>query len=141
MSQGLHFICLCQLVAVSRNILSIQRSRTIRASEAINTENIKWLKNCDSDADAVRAAGWSTRLTRSCFILLHDNISADLSVHCMFCWMLFRMFPYTKLYSCSLDLVPSSCTTSTPESAMIFVCLTYMGQTCPSNRPGGSGTV
>uniref|UniRef100_A0A0E9Y0A1 Uncharacterized protein n=1 Tax=Anguilla anguilla TaxID=7936 RepID=A0A0E9Y0A1_ANGAN len=24
---------------------------------------------------------------------------------------------------------------------MISLCFTYMGQTCPSNKPGGSGTV
>lgn len=134
MSQGLHFICLCACSRVQKHSVHTEESH-YKSFRSNKYRGYKMVKNCDSDA------GWSTRLTRSCFILLHDNISADLSVHCRFCWMLFRMFPYTKLYSCSLDLVPSSCTTSTPESSMIFVCLTYMGQTCPSNRPGGSGKV
>lgn len=86
-------------------------------------------------------------------------------------WMLFRTSLQTKLNSCSFDLVPSSCTviaqkkvfnlweitylrfessqaninsdlqTSTSDSSMMFLCFRYMGQTWPSNRPGGSGTV
>lgn len=30
--------------------------------------------------------------------------------------------------------------TSTPDASMAVLCFKYMGQTWPSNRPGGSGT-
>lgn len=121
------------------NILFIQSWSVIRAWEAINTEDIKPHKNTatatvgleyTSDAKLLDPAAWQHFSPSTTQTHTHESVSEQqwhvtpynddcTFIHCRFSWTLFRMLPYTKLYRCSLDMVPSSCTVTHKHSASL----------------------